>query len=108
MEKAYDHMNRNKLFEVNCNDMLYGVHGNLVRLIERIYDNSMVTFELENVMTGWCKCNSGVRQGCPRSPLVFNIYVRELGMVISNCVHGWSKICSDGKGWWHGMEEPIA
>ena len=28
---------------------------NLVRLIERIYDGSMVKFELENVMTGWCK-----------------------------------------------------
>ena len=85
MEKAYDRINRKKLFEVvRC----YGVHERLVvRLIERIYDGSMVKFELEKVTTGWCKCDSGVRQGCPLSPLLFNIYVREIGKVINNYVH---------------------
>ena len=80
-EKAYDRVNRKKLFEVM---IYYGVHDNLIRLIERIYDGSMVKFELENLGTGWCKSDSGVRQGCPLSPLFFNIYVRELGKVISN------------------------
>ena len=46
MEKAYDRVNRKKLFEVmRC----YGVHEKLVRLIERIYNGSMVKFELEKV-----------------------------------------------------------
>ena len=50
-EKAYDRVNRKKLFEVmRC----YGVHEKLVRLIERIYDGSMVKFEQEKVTTGWC------------------------------------------------------
>ena len=41
MEKAYDRVNRKKLFEVmTC----YGVHEKLVILIERIYDGSMVEF----------------------------------------------------------------
>ena len=70
MEKAYDRVNRKKLFEVmRC----YGVHEKLVRLIERIYDGSLVKFELEEVTTGWCKSDSGVRHGCPLSPLLFNI-----------------------------------
>ena len=78
-------MTRKKLFEVmRC----YGVHDKLVRLIERIYDGSMVKFELENVTTGWCKSDSGVRQGCHLSPLLFNVYARELGKVTRNCVHG--------------------
>ena len=39
MEKAYDRVNRKKLFEImRC----YGVHEKLVRLIERIYDGTMV------------------------------------------------------------------
>ena len=48
MEKAYDRVNRKKLFEVmRC----YGVHEKLVRLIEILYDGSMVKFELEKVTT---------------------------------------------------------
>ena len=78
MNKAYDRVNRKKLFEVmRC----YGVHEKLVRLIERIYDGRMVKFGLENVTTGLCKSNSGVRQGCPLSLFPFNIYVSELGKV---------------------------
>ena len=82
--KHNDRVNRKQLFKVmRC----YGVHEKLVRLIERIYDGSMVKFELENVTTGWYKSDPRVRQGCPLSPLSFNIYVRELGKVIANCVH---------------------
>ena len=84
MEKAHDRVNRKKLFEVmRC----YGVHEKLVRLIERIYNGSLVKFEQEEVTTGSCKSDSGVRQCCALSPLLFNIYVTELGNVISNCVH---------------------
>ena len=60
MEKAYDRVNRNNLFEVMRG---YGVHEILVDVIERIYDGSMVKFERESIMTAWCKSDSGVRQG---------------------------------------------
>ena len=44
MEKT----NRRKLFEVM---IYYGAHGNLVRLIEKIYIGSMVVCDLDNMTT---------------------------------------------------------
>ena len=46
MEKAYDRVNRKKLFEVMRG---YGVQEILVDVIERIYSGSMVKFELESI-----------------------------------------------------------
>ena len=86
MEQAYDRGNRNKLFEEMRG---YYVQEILVDVIERIYDGSMVKFKLESIMAGWCKSDSGVRQGCPRSPLLFNIYARELGMKVAQCKQGF-------------------
>ena len=80
MEKAYDRMFRNKLFVVMRG---YGGQRILVDEIERIYDGSMVNFEPESIMTVWCKSDSGVRQGCPLSPLL--IYVSELVMKVAQC-----------------------
>ena len=37
-------------------------------IIDSIYDGGMVKFDLEGIMTGWCKSVSGVKQGCPMSP----------------------------------------
>ena len=67
----------------------YGIHEKMVSLIERVYSRNMVKFELGNVVTEWCKSESGVRQGCPLSPLLFNLYIRELGMRIEECHEGF-------------------
>ena len=57
MEKAYDRVDRRKLFEVMRG---YGVQEILVDVIERIYNGSMIKFEMESIMTGWCKTETGV------------------------------------------------
>ena len=62
MEKACDRVDRRKLLEVMRR---YGVQELLVDVMERIYDGSMIKFEMESIMTGWCKSDSGVRQVCP-------------------------------------------
>ena len=59
MEKAYDRVNRKKLFEVMRG---YGVQEKCVDVTKRIYDGGMVKFELEGIMTGWCKSDFSVRQ----------------------------------------------
>ena len=48
MEKAYDRVDRKKLFEVMRG---YGVQEKLVDVIERIYDGGMIKFEMEGIMT---------------------------------------------------------
>ena len=86
IEKAYDRVNGKRLFEVMRG---YGVQEKLEVVIDRIYDGGMVKFEMEGIMTGWRKSDSGVRPGCPLSPLLFNICVRELGMNMAQCKHGF-------------------
>ena len=86
MEKPYDRVDRRTLFEVMRG---YGVQIILVDVIEKIYNGSLIKFEMESIMTGWCKIDYGVRQGCPLSPLLFNTYMRELGMTISACKQGF-------------------
>ena len=49
-------------------------------------------------MTGLCKSDSGVRQGWHLSPLLFNIYVRELGMHVARCKHGFKYLMVDRDG----------
>ena len=61
----------------------------LVDVIERIYNGSRIKFEMESIMTGWCKTDSGVRQECPLSLLLLNIYMRQLGMKVSVCKQGF-------------------
>ena len=84
VEKAYDKVNRDKMFDVMRR---YGVQDGLINLIEKIYQNNQMKFELSDISTSWCECNSGVRQGCPLSPLLFNIYICEIGRIleISTC-----------------------
>ena len=95
MEKAYDRVNRKKVFDVMRG---YGVQENLMDVIERIYDGSVVKFKLEGIMTEWCNIDSGVRQGCPLSSLLFNIYVIELGMNVAHCKYGLKYLMVDRDG----------
>ena len=57
----------------------HGVHEKLVSMVERVDRDNVVTFELGNVVTDWCKSDFGL------SPILFNLYVRELGMKIEEC-----------------------
>ena len=72
--------------EGNCFEVMqqYIMQEILLDEIERIYNGSMIKIEMESIMTGWCKSDSGV------SILLFNIYVRELCINVSACKQGVS------------------
>ena len=85
---AYDIMDKNRLMRG------YGVQDILVDVIKRIYNGSMIQFEIESITTIWCNGDSGVKQGCLLSPLLFNRYVRELGMKVAACKQGFKyEVC---------------
>ena len=49
-------------------------------------------------MTAWCKSDSGVLRACSLSPLLLNIYVRELGMKVAQCKQGFKYLMVNNDG----------
>ena len=71
LEKAYDSVNRNSLWEEL---RMYDVGGKLLNGIKSMYVNSVACIRIK----GESECfriNSGMRQGYIMSPWLFNVYV---------------------------------
>ena len=60
------------------------VNGQFLNIIHSIYKNSSSTVKLGNRCTQFFLCSKGVRQGCPLSPNLFNIYVNDLFNRLNN------------------------
>ncbi|KAI8516720.1 hypothetical protein Bbelb_053010 [Branchiostoma belcheri] len=71
-EKAFDRVNRNKLWEILEQ---YGVKGQLLENIRALYFNSQSAVQTPNGLSNWFWVRSGVRQGCVLSPLLFIVYM---------------------------------
>jgi len=55
-----------------------GVKEELVRGVEKIYEETVVTVRTGKGLSRSFKTTKGVRQGCVMSPLLFNMYMAEL------------------------------
>ena len=53
----------------------YGVEGRLLRAVQGLYKDSEATVKVGEVITDWFEVQRGVRQGCPMSQWLFNIYL---------------------------------
>ena len=71
-EKAFDRVNRNTLWKVLEK---YGTDKQLLRNIMAFYEQSQGAVRTTSGLTEWFKINSGVRQGCVLSPLLFIAYM---------------------------------
>jgi hypothetical protein len=71
-EKAFDQVNRLKLFNMlqkrNIPDPLFTA-------IFKIYEHNEISIKLNSKLSKSLAVNRGVRQGCPLSPTLFNIYI---------------------------------
>ena len=57
---------------------LLGVNGKLYNSIRALYADTTACIRLNNVHSEWFNVNSGLRQGCAMSPLLFNLYIKDL------------------------------
>ena len=75
MEKAYDRVDRSKLWTLLTHR---GVDRKVVKVIRKLYEDNEVRYTLGDIGTGWLRNNIGIWQGCVISPTLFNLYIEEL------------------------------
>ena len=56
----------------------YNISVNLVRTIEQLYDKATSAVQMNGSIGEWFKTTVGVRQGCPLSPTLFNIFLERI------------------------------
>ena len=57
----------------------WGYGGELLSLIKSLYRNTSTTYKLGNIETKSLPVRVGLKQGCVLSPLLFSLYIMELG-----------------------------
>jgi hypothetical protein len=75
-QKAYDMVPHQGLI---AKLKMYGIHGKMLKVIESIYmSTKMVVRHCRNEITDAFRYERGVRQGCPASPTLFNLYINDI------------------------------
>ena len=103
LQKAYDSVDRKILWR-KLEAM--GIKGKFLASIKALYEGDFVTTEVNGVTTSPVYLRRGVRQGCSLSPMLFALYIAELGqdLVQSGVGVTLHRVCisaiffADGKG----------
>ena len=93
-EKAYDHIDRQLLWKKLEN---IGLHGNIMCTLRGLYTDVSCCVQVNGSKSNWFDVNTGLKQGCLLSPLLFNLYINDLvDSINSNCKgipFGDEKVC---------------
>ena len=74
-KKAYDTVDRNRLFE---RLKFLGINGFFLRNITAMYEKTRYSIKLKNGYLDPIDSNLGLKQGCPLSPMLFNLYIDDV------------------------------
>jgi hypothetical protein len=80
-EKAYDRIDHKYLFD--CISKVSG-KGTFSQWVRSMYLNSSMRISINGKLSERITPRSGVRQGCPISPLIFNITIEPLILMVKN------------------------
>ena len=69
-EKAFDKVDRNKMFEALER---MSINKKIINVIKSLYKETQFKVEIEGDSSNWLKQETGIRQGCPLSPYLFII-----------------------------------
>ena len=75
LKKAYDLVPHDRLLsKLRCS----GLGKTVINFIEKMYNTTSIKIKIGNKTSQSFTYKRGVRQGCPTSPLLFNIYINDL------------------------------
>lgn len=74
-KKAYDTVNRDTLLR---NLKEYGINGRIWENIKSIYHSVQYSIKIKDKAMNPISSNLGLKQGCPLSPLLFNLYINNI------------------------------
>jgi endonuclease/exonuclease/phosphatase (EEP) superfamily protein YafD len=75
LRKAYDMVPHERLL---YKLKRFGLGDKMINFIKRMYENTFMRVRVNNQLTESFRYERGVRQGCPTSPLLFNIYINDI------------------------------
>ena len=76
--KAYDTVDRDKLFERLKS---IGINGIFLKNLIAMYENPSYKIKLKDGHLDPIKSNLGLKQGCPLSPMLFNLYIDDINTI---------------------------
>ena len=88
-EKAFDHIERSSLWQKL---LASGINGHVLRVVEVLYAKAKSCVRVENQLSNFFQCHTGVRQGENLSPLLFAMYLNDLQQFMSHRVEGLSSM----------------
>ena len=81
VSKAYDTVNREVLWAKMAK---LGISGKFLEMLKTMYSGDTVDCVVNGVTTRCVYLTRGLRQGCSLSPILFNIYVSDIGHSLSS------------------------
>ena len=84
--KAYDSVNRELLWKKLAS---IGIKGKFLGMLQSMYANDTVESVVNGVTTSPVYLRRGLRQGCSLSPILFNLYISDIGHDLTTAGEGF-------------------